>query len=184
MIPIYLDPAAARIALIGNGERIVRRLAWLQAAGAEPDVWADEPSAALVSAAGAALTRRMPYRAEMACYHVIWIADVPIERAQELAELARRAHVLVNVEDVQALCAFHTPAVVRQGKLTLAAGTGGASPAVARAAREQLEQAFPSSWGVALDEIAQSRAALRENHASFDELVSDARSRLARHCIG
>lgn len=184
MIPVFLDPAATRVALIGNGERIVRRLAWLQAAGAEPEVWADTPSAELVAAAGGALTRRLPHRAELACYHVVWIADLPIERAKELADIARRARVLVNVEDVQPLCAFHTPAVVRQGKLTLAAGTGGASPAVARAARERLEQAFPPSWGAALEEIAQSRTVLRENHASFDELVTDARSRLAHHGIG
>ena len=60
---------------------------------------------------------------------------------------ARSANVLVNVEDVLPLCDFHTPAVLRRGQLTLAAGTGGASPAVARAARERLEAAFPESWG-------------------------------------
>ena len=80
-----------------------------------------------------------------------------------------------------AQCDFHTPAVVRRGKLTLTAGTGGASPAVARAAREQLEAAFPTDWSRALDEIAEARATLRAKGASFDALVDDARDRLAAH---
>ena len=89
--------------------------------------------------------------------------------------------MLVNVEDQLALCDFHTPAVVRRGRLTLAAGTGGASPAVARAAREQLEAAFPPAWEAALDEIAVARRALRAQDASFDALVADARARLVQH---
>jgi precorrin-2 dehydrogenase/sirohydrochlorin ferrochelatase len=86
---------------------------------------------------------------------------------------------LVNVEDVVPLCDFHTPAVVRRGKLTLAVGTGGASPAVARVARERLEAAFPPGWGEALDEIAEARARLRADGASFDTLSADARRRLS-----
>jgi precorrin-2 dehydrogenase/sirohydrochlorin ferrochelatase len=85
---------------------------------------------------------------------------------------------LVNVEDVLPLSDFHTPAIVRRGRLTLTAGTGGASPAVARAARERLEDAFPEGWAEATEEIADARAALREQGASFDTLVADARGRL------
>lgn len=181
MIPIYLDPAAARVAVIGDGPLALRRFHWLEAGGAEPEVWSLAPSPELAAAAGALLTRRLPSRAELACYHAVWIADLPIEQAEDLFAIARRMRVLVNVEDVQRLCAFHTPAVVRRGQLTLAAGTGGASPAVARAARERLEDAFPPQWGAALEEIAKSRSALREQRASFDELVSDARKRLAEH---
>jgi precorrin-2 dehydrogenase / sirohydrochlorin ferrochelatase len=91
------------------------------------------------------------------------------------------ANVLINVEDCLPLCDFHTPAVVRRGKLTLTAGTGGASPAVARAARERLEEAFPNTWEAALDEIAQARTELRARSASFDALVADARERLSQH---
>jgi precorrin-2 dehydrogenase/sirohydrochlorin ferrochelatase len=111
----------------------------------------------------------------------VWIADLPVEKAEVLANAARSAHVLVNVEDVLPLCDFHTPAVVRRGKLTLSVGTGGSSPAVARAAREQLEEAFPEAWADALDEIAESRVRLRQQGATFDALVADARARLAQH---
>jgi siroheme synthase (precorrin-2 oxidase/ferrochelatase) len=65
--------------------------------------------------------------------------------------------------------------------LTLTAGTGGASPAVARAARERLEEAFPDVWADALEEIAEARAVLRNDGAAFETLVADARARLAHH---
>jgi precorrin-2 dehydrogenase/sirohydrochlorin ferrochelatase len=180
MIPIYLDPAVTRIALIGNGALAIRRLAWLEAGGAAPDVWSPAPTAELLRLASRSLAQRLPNDAELGRYHVIWIADLAHEAAP-LALRARELGVLVNVEDVVALCDFHTPAVVRRGKLTLAAGTGGASPAATRAARERLEQAFPSAWESALEEIARSRTALRAKNASFQDLVGDARERLARH---
>lgn len=179
MIPIYLDPKATRIALIGRDALAVRRLVWLRAAGAQFDVWSDAPSAEL--AAATQIERCLPTPAELATYHAIWIADLSRDEAAPLAYAARAAGVLVNVEDVVALCDFHTPAVLRRGRLTLTAATGGASPAVARAARERLEQAFPPVWEEALEEIAASRADLRAQHASFDALVADARARLAHH---
>jgi precorrin-2 dehydrogenase/sirohydrochlorin ferrochelatase len=181
MIPLYLDPAQARIALIGRGKLAVRRLAWLAEGGAAPDVWSDAPTFELANAAGAVLRNGWPSLAELARYHAIWIADLARDEAEALAATAASVNVLVNVEDVSALCDFHTPAVVRRGKLTLAAGTGGASPAVARAARERLETAFPEEWAHALDVIAKARAALREEGADFDALVSDARTRLVDH---
>jgi len=179
MIPLYLDPAHARVALIGRGALAVRRLAWLLDAGAAPDVWSDAPSFDLARLAGATLRDGLPGLAELARYHAIWVADLPRDEAEALAANAASVNVLFNVEDVKALCDFHTPAVVRRGKLTLAAGTGGASPAVARAARERLEAAFPEEWAHALDVIAKARAALREDGADFDALVGDARKRLA-----
>lgn len=180
MIPIYLDPAAVRIMLVGRGPLAVRRLAWLREGGARPDVWSDAPSAELRDASPD-LSARLPAAADIAGYQLIWIADLPKQEAAALAQIAREAGVLVNVEDVLALCDFHSPAVVRRGRLTLASGTGGASPAVARAAREQLEAAFPDAWGEALEEIAEARAVLRREGAGFDVLVTDARTRLAHH---
>lgn len=180
MIPVYLDPAAVRIALIGRGRLAERRLAWLKEGGSSPDVWSDDPSGELAAAASKLLAR-LPDAAELKRYHIVWIADLPRARAEALALRAREAGVLVNVEDVPSLCDFHSPAVTRRGKLTLAAGTGGASPAVSRAARERLEAAFSDTWGEALNEIAEARASLRSEGAGFDALVADARARLAHH---
>lgn len=181
MIPLFLDPANARIGLVGRGDLALRRLNWLREGGASPLLWSDEPSAAFAAGAGAALLHRLPNAEELQRLHALWIADLPRPAAEAIAAEARGAGVLVNVEDVVTLCDFHTPAIVRRGKLTLAAGTGGASPAAARAAREQLEASFPPAWGKAIDEIERSRRELRRRGAGFDALVADARARLAEH---
>lgn len=181
MIPLFLDPAQGRAAVVGRGLLALRRLIWLREAGADPDVFSDEPEPELAAAAGARLVERLPSTKDLASFKAVWISDLPHNLAKPIALVARAVRVLVNVEDMPALCDFHTPAVLRRGKLTLAAGTGGASPAVARAARERLEEVFPETWADALDDIAQSRAALRENGAGFDDLVADARKRLAAH---
>jgi precorrin-2 dehydrogenase/sirohydrochlorin ferrochelatase len=183
MIPVYVDPAAVRVAVVGRGALAVRRISWLRAAGAKPDVWSDRPSADLAAAAPN-LHRQLPSTAAIQVYAAIWVADLDSVEAERLARMARDARVLVNVEDVVSLCDFHTPAVVRRGRLTLTAGTGGASPAVARAARERLEAVFSEAWAGAIDEIAEARSDLRARGAGGDALAADARTRLARHGLG
>lgn len=178
MIPIFVRPEATRIALVGRAEKAVSRLTWLLDAGAAPDVWSDQPSDALISAAGSRLRHGLPSPSVLQTYHLIWVADLPRGPADDIAEAARTARVLINIEDVRALCDFHSPALVRRGALTLAVGTGGASPAVARAARERLEDAFTPAWGEALDSIAAARQTLRESGASSAALAADARSQL------
>jgi precorrin-2 dehydrogenase/sirohydrochlorin ferrochelatase len=179
MIPIYLDPKKVRVAVIGRGSLALRRYRWLQEAGARADVWSDAPSDDL--RATAEVKDGLPDRAALSLYRAIWIVDLPDLEAEHVAAAANEAGVLFNVEDHVALSNFHTPAIVRRGRLLLAAATGGASPAVARVAREKLEEAFPQAWGEALEEIAAARTELRRGHAGFDALVADARARLRRY---
>jgi precorrin-2 dehydrogenase / sirohydrochlorin ferrochelatase len=179
MIPVHLDPKLVRIGLVGRDGLTVRRLAWLRAGGAEPTVWSDAPNPALLEVAPD-LIAGLPTSQDLAGFGAVWIADLPVAQAQPIAAAARAIGVLVNVEDVLAYCDFHTPAVVRRGRLTLSAGTGGASPALARAARERMAAAFPEQWEQALDEVAQSRLALRAQGAEPAAVIADAQARLSR----
>jgi siroheme synthase-like protein len=73
---------------------------------------------------------------------------------------ASREHVLLNVIDVPAACAFISPAVVRRGDLTIAIGTGGASPALSARLRAQLKQSFGTEYGPYVAILGAIRAAL------------------------
>jgi precorrin-2 dehydrogenase/sirohydrochlorin ferrochelatase len=74
-----------------------------------------------------------------------------------IARAARDRGVLVNVMDDVPNCDFAAPAIVRRGDLVLAISTGGASPAVARKVREDLERRFGSEWAETLAVISEVR---------------------------
>ncbi|MDE2007670.1 MAG: siroheme synthase, partial [Rhodospirillales bacterium] len=113
MIPIVLDPARLRLAVAGDGPAARRRLAKLRAAGAVPLAVPDPDAAALPP------------------LDLLWIADLPPERAEALAAAARAHGALVNVEDRPACCDFRNAAELRRGDLLIAVTTGGASPGLA-----------------------------------------------------
>jgi len=74
-----------------------------------------------------------------------------------IARAARERGVLVNVMDDIPNCDFAAPAIVRRGDLVLAISTGGASPAVARKVREDLERRFGTEWAETLAVISEVR---------------------------
>ena len=72
-----------------------------------------------------------------------FLAIAATNRAQVNRAIARESEAertLLNVVDHPPLCVFIAPSVVRQGQVTLAISTGGASPALARKLRETLEK--------------------------------------------
>ena len=75
-------------------------------------------------------------------------------------------------------CTFIVPAQVRRGDLTLAISTGGASPAVARQVRQELQQHFGPEYEPYLDLLQRVRSRLLaerrghpDNAALFHRLV-------------
>jgi len=66
---------------------------------------------------------------------------------REVSSAAQARNLLVNIVDAPELCTFIVPAQVRRGSLTIAVSTGGASPALARQVREELEQRFGPEYG-------------------------------------
>ena len=91
---------------------------------------------------------------------------------------AQERGIWVNVADDPEYCTFIVPARVRQGDLTLAISTGGASPAVAQKLRQELEQRFGPEYKPYLALLKGVRARLLserrghpENAALFHQLV-------------
>ncbi len=92
---------------------------------------------------------------------------------------ARARSIWVNVADEPEHCTFIVPAQVRRGDLTLAISTGGASPALARQMREELQQHFGPEYGPYLDllkrvrtRVLAERRAHPENSELFHRLVN------------
>jgi precorrin-2 dehydrogenase/sirohydrochlorin ferrochelatase len=69
---------------------------------------------------------------------------------------AERRAMLVNVVDVPPLCNFILPAIVRSGPLAIAISTAGASPALAKRMKREIEGQFGESYArlaVLLNEV-------------------------------
>ena len=172
MIPIILDGAHLPIALVGRGEVAERRLTWLLEGGAANlAVYSDRPSCALAALAGARLRAHLPVPGEILSVRLLWIADLPLAEARPIAAAARRAGVLVNVEDVLDACDFHNPSLVRRGDLLLTVSTGGRSPGLAARIRQRLEASFGPEWAERLDAVAAKRSAWRRRPRRLDELA-------------
>ncbi|HDH02543.1 MAG TPA: bifunctional precorrin-2 dehydrogenase/sirohydrochlorin ferrochelatase, partial [Nitrospirae bacterium] len=72
-------------------------------------------------------------------------------------------NIPVNVVDVPALCTFIVPSVIKRGKLTIAVSTSGASPALSRSIREELEDLYTEEVGDILQHLAEIRKTLTES---------------------
>jgi precorrin-2 dehydrogenase/sirohydrochlorin ferrochelatase len=76
---------------------------------------------------------------------VAFACATPEVNAQVVIDCRERG-VWVNTASAPTEGDFALPAVVRCGAFTLAAGTGGASPALARRVREKLEREFDAAF--------------------------------------
>jgi precorrin-2 dehydrogenase/sirohydrochlorin ferrochelatase len=172
MIAVALDVAVLPIAVVGRGVAAWRRLLSLRAGGARDLlVFSDQPEQDLRSAAGEALRDYLPARADLANLRALWIADLPDDRAAEVAALARAERVLVNAEDRPALCDFHSVAEVRRGNLLLTVSTGGASPGLAASIRARLGAQYGPEWADRLELLRQRRLAWRQRGHDISALT-------------
>ena len=166
MLPLAVDARRVPARLVGRGALALRRLAWLDAAGApRVIVFSDAPGDALAAAAADRLVPRLPRCAELAGPSLVFVAGLLPEEAERVATAARRAGAIVNVEDELDLCDVHVPAVVRRGDLVVAVSTAGGSPALAARLRRLIDDLLPQGWGDRLDRVAALRRRLRREGA-------------------
>lgn len=158
MLPLTLTLRDWTVFILGRGPAAIRRMNQVLEAGAR-DIRFFSPGAdeATAVAAGAWLVDRWPDQAEWGEARLAFVAGESEAVSQVLAEAARAARVLVNVEDVPALCDFYVPSMVRRGDLLLTVATGGQSPGLSQAIRKDLEGRFGPEWADRLRQIAARR---------------------------
>jgi uroporphyrin-III C-methyltransferase / precorrin-2 dehydrogenase / sirohydrochlorin ferrochelatase len=150
-LPIFLDPSAGPILLVGAGDPVRARLRLLLAAGAHVRWHATDGDFAVPGLEAATASRIERAEADPRAVDLSGIIAVFCASAGEVGERvaarARSAGVPVNVMDDPAHSSFIVPAIVDRGGVVAAIGTGGASPVVARRVRERIEAALPARIG-------------------------------------
>jgi len=155
VLPIVLTPESAKIGLIGEGEGLERRRTLLQGAGIAAVFLAPE--------------------ADLGALSVLFVAGLAPDTSRNLALRARRAGVLVNVEDIPDLCDFHVPAILRRGDLLFSVSTRGQAPGLARRLREWLEERFGTEWAGRSAELGAARLRWRHEGVAMDEISARTR---------
>lgn len=164
-LPVMLDLRGRRALVVGSDADAVARVERLVRAGASVRVLvaADPPEALCTLAAGGSvhIERRPAAPEDLDGVTVTFVATSEEAQAPPLYARAVEVGRLLCTVDRPELCTFINPAAVQAGPLSIAVSTGGASPALARRIREDLEALFGDPRFVAwLSALEQERAAL------------------------
>jgi len=152
-LPVHLGLQGRRVVICGNGEMALAKLRMLARTPAELHLFAPEPEPGLLQGIDGldprgrlTLYRRAPDAADMSGATLVYAAH-GTDADAAIAALARGAGALVNVVDDLGASDFITPAIVDRDPVTIAIGTEGAAPVLARALKAELEARLPAGLG-------------------------------------
>lgn len=148
--PIFLALKGQRVLLSGGGDAALAKLRLLMKTTAALHVFAPAPANEIVNwAEGGKLTlhRRALSASDASGAALIYAADEDDAKDADVAQIAHAAGVLLNIVDNLGGSDFITPAIVDRDPVTIAIGTEGAAPVLARAIKADLETRLPQSLG-------------------------------------
>jgi len=190
--PVFLEMKDRPCVVVGGGTVAERKVEGLLAAGAQVTVISPELTPALAALLKEGRLRHVarPYRqGDLESYEVAVAATDDGAANAEVAAEGRSAsgRIWVNAVDDPPNCDFILPSVIRRGDIVIAASTGGASPALARRLREELEAFLSEDYGPLAELLQEVRQELRSRGIVVDpeawQRAIDGRLRalLARH---
>ncbi len=166
LYPIFVETKGRRVIVIGGGHVGAEKVRGLLNGEADVTVIAPDLLPELREHADAGRIRHIAreYREGDLDdgYEFIMVAtdDGAINAAVSAA--GKKRGIWVNAADDPKNCDFILPAVVRKGKITLAASTSGASPALARRLREELDDYLTEDMPALADLLADVRQEVRK----------------------
>ena len=148
--PIFLSVAGRRIVVSGGGDAAMAKLRLLMKTEAHLTVvaediaddirrWADQGKLRIV--------QRAMQPGDAICAALFYAANEDDAEDARVAAIAHAEGALVNIVDNLADSQFITPAIVDRDPVTIAIGTEGAAPVLARAIKADLEERLPAALG-------------------------------------
>jgi len=148
--PIFLDTHARRILVSGAGATAAAKLALILKTEAQVEVYGSEPCDRVLAwqAEGRLLLVQRPLEpSDIGDAQLIYAANDDEAEDQRVGDIGRAARVLVNTVDQPAHCDFITPAIVDRDPVTVAIGTEGTAPVLARQIKALNEEALGTDTG-------------------------------------
>lgn len=164
-LPLFAQLSDRLCLVVGGGTVAERRVALLLEAGARVRVVAPAltDGLAALAADGRIAWFERPFAEDTIedCWLIVAATDDRGLNAR-VASAATAAKRFCNVVDDPALCSFVMPAIVDRGPVTIAVGTGGRSPVLARWIKGLIETALPTRLGALAELAGRWRPLVRE----------------------
>ncbi|MDG1472248.1 MAG: siroheme synthase CysG [Ascidiaceihabitans sp.] len=148
--PIFVATSGRRIVLSGGGDAALAKLRLLLKTKANISVFTPKPASEIVQWAATGkltLIKRAMEPGDAMCAVLFYAADEDSVEDARTSAIANADGALVNVVDNLADSQFITPAIVDRDPVTIAIGTEGAAPVLARAIKADLEERLPATLG-------------------------------------
>lgn len=163
-LPVMLDLADRSVLVVGGGGVASRKVERLLGAGASVRVVTIEANEALRqladSEARVDLILRPYADADLEDVSLVFTATGDPAVEQRVHDTALARGLWVNAADDPDRCSFLMPAVMERGALQVAVSTGGASPALAKRVRDEIEAALGPEYAAAVDVLGALRTTL------------------------
>ena len=157
--PVFLDLTGEPCLVVGGGEIARRKARALLRAGARVTLVAPRLDPGVRKLRVRRIRRKFRSGDVRGAALVVSATNDP-DVNRSVFRACRRRRIPVNVVDVPELCRFIVPAVVRRGPVVVAVSTGGASPGLAKALRQELERIFPVTLGPLARKLGKARKAI------------------------
>ena len=158
--PITLDLHGVVVLVVGAGPVAARKVAGLAEAGAVVRVVAPDVSAAMTASVDAGhvdtLARRAFRPSDLDGVRLV-VTATGTDADHEVAAAASAAGIWVNAADRPEDCSFILPAVARNGPVSIAVSTDGASPALAQRLRDEAGALLTGDVAALADRLAAQR---------------------------
>jgi uroporphyrin-III C-methyltransferase/precorrin-2 dehydrogenase/sirohydrochlorin ferrochelatase len=149
--PIFLNLAGRRVIVSGGGECALAKLRLLLKTEARIWVFTTDPSPEVLDLAAKGkitLTPRALAAGDAFCTALFYAANDDDAEDARVIRLARADGALVNWVDNLEASEFITPAIVDRDPVTIAIGTEGAAPVLARRIKRDLEERLSPALGI------------------------------------
>jgi uroporphyrin-III C-methyltransferase / precorrin-2 dehydrogenase / sirohydrochlorin ferrochelatase len=161
--PLFADLDNASVLVAGGGEQAAQKVRLLRKTGARITVVAETVTSELRELArrNAIAIVPSPFAAhDLDGRRLVYAATGDRARDAAVSRAAQARGIPVNVVDAPELSTFITPAIVDRAPVTVAIGTEGAAPVLAREIKSKIESWLPANFGALAARAQELRSAV------------------------
>jgi len=167
LYPIFADVSGRKVLVVGGGHVAERKVEALLEAGGQVVLISPELTGRLADLGARSMIDCHQRRYEKGDLEGAWLVVAACDDAdinERIFSDANEERIFCNVVDQPERCSFQVPAVVRRQALQIAISTGGASPALAKKIRVQLQKEFGECYVIFLETLEELRRHVKKKY--------------------